>query len=152
IVDIPRPPARFARIVQNMTPVAGPAAGYKQRLTNLRATQARFEQHRAWAGNARFALLLTVPAFIIILAVFRSLSPAWLLLPAGGFVGLSAAFAGASRRLAAVRRATAYYDFGLARLEDRWTGRGVPGDEFLDSAHPCAADLDLFGRGSLFEL
>src|SRR5262249_13726544 len=38
------------------------------------------------------------------------------------------------------------------RLEDRWTGSGEPGDRFLDPEHPNAADLDLFGRGSLFEL
>src|SRR5262249_47574053 len=31
-------------------------------------------------------------------------------------------------------------------------GRGNPGARFLDPTHPCAADLDLFGPGSLFEL
>src|SRR5262249_22045421 len=30
-------------------------------------------------------------------------------------------------------------------------GTGTPGDRFLDPDHPYAADLDLFGTGSLFE-
>ncbi|TMQ32207.1 MAG: DNA mismatch repair protein MutS [Planctomycetota bacterium] len=48
-------------------------------------------------------------------------------------------------------RAADYYERGLARLEDRWMGMGQPGTRFLDEDHPCALDLDLFGKGSLFE-
>ena len=40
---------------------------------------------------------------------------------------------------------------GLARVEGRWAGTGVAGLEYLDLDHPYAADLDLFGRGSMFE-
>ena len=40
---------------------------------------------------------------------------------------------------------------GLARLEGRWAGTGVEGLEYLDVEHPYAADLDLFGGGSMFE-
>jgi hypothetical protein len=45
-----------------------------------------------------------------------------------------------------------HYDRGLARMEDRWAGQGREGREFEDAAHSYAGDLDLFGRGSLFEL
>ncbi|HKI16828.1 MAG TPA: DNA mismatch repair protein MutS, partial [Isosphaeraceae bacterium] len=44
-----------------------------------------------------------------------------------------------------------FYSKGLARLEGRWAGSGVSGLEYLDFEHPYAADLDLFGVGSLFE-
>lgn len=44
-----------------------------------------------------------------------------------------------------------FYEEGLERLEERWVGRGRDGRDFLDPEHPYAADLDLFGRGSLFE-
>lgn len=37
-------------------------------------------------------------------------------------------------------------------MEDRWAGSGTWGLNFLDLDHPYAADLDLFGEGSLFEL
>ena len=52
----------------------------------------------------------------------------------------------------AARRAVEFYDRGLARIEDRWIGGGATGDRFADEHHLYANDLDLFGRGSLFEL
>jgi len=48
-------------------------------------------------------------------------------------------------------RAISFYERGLARLNDRWTGAGETGERFLDPAHPYARDHDLFGRASLFE-
>jgi len=37
-------------------------------------------------------------------------------------------------------------------LADRWIGTGSQGERFKDPKHVYADDLDLFGRGSLFEL
>ena len=48
-------------------------------------------------------------------------------------------------------RLVRYFDLGLKRLAGEWPGSGNPGGRFLDPAHLAAADLDLFGRGSLFE-
>src|SRR5262249_9844428 len=50
------------------------------------------------------------------------------------------------------RRAAAFYQSGLDRLDNNWRGRGQAGGRFLDESHPYAADLDVFGTGSLFEL
>jgi hypothetical protein len=44
-----------------------------------------------------------------------------------------------------------HYERRLACVEDRWAGTGNPGTRYLGSDHPAAADLDLFGTGSLFE-
>ena len=52
----------------------------------------------------------------------------------------------------AAERAAAHYRAGIARIEDRWSGRGNPGTRFDDPHHVYAADLDLFGPGNLFEL
>jgi hypothetical protein len=52
----------------------------------------------------------------------------------------------------AARRGIRFYQSGLERLDGTWLGKGSPGTEFLDPHHPYAADLDLFGAGSLFEL
>ncbi len=46
----------------------------------------------------------------------------------------------------------AFYHNGLARIEDRWAGTGQTGERFNDPHHVYAADLDLFGKASLFEL
>ena len=40
----------------------------------------------------------------------------------------------------------------LARLGNHWIGKGNQGERFRDPKHVYADDLDLFGRGSLFEL
>jgi len=50
------------------------------------------------------------------------------------------------------KKAADFYERGLARIEDRWTGAGDPGRAFFDEAHPYAVDLDIFGKASLFEL
>jgi MutS domain V len=52
----------------------------------------------------------------------------------------------------AARRGIRFYQSGLERLGGTWSGKGSPGTEFVDPHHPYAADLDLFGVGSLFEL
>jgi hypothetical protein len=48
-------------------------------------------------------------------------------------------------------RAAEWYETRLACLQGGWAGRGLTGDHFTDESHPCALDLDLYGRGSLFE-
>src|SRR5262249_57112466 len=44
-----------------------------------------------------------------------------------------------------------YCEQRLLRVGEAWAGTGEPGDRYLDPQHPCAADLDLFGVGSVFE-
>ena len=54
--------------------------------------------------------------------------------------------------MARASKSAAYYERGLARLENRWIGRGADGRQYLDETHLYADDLDIFGRGSLFQL
>jgi hypothetical protein len=49
-------------------------------------------------------------------------------------------------------RAIRFYERGLARLRDCWMGTGETGDAYRDAGHVYAEDLDVFGKGSLFEL
>lgn len=49
------------------------------------------------------------------------------------------------------RRLARYYEGGLKRLNGDWVGEGNQGERFLEPGRLFAADLDLFGRGSLFE-
>jgi hypothetical protein len=46
----------------------------------------------------------------------------------------------------------AFYERGLARIDDAWAGTSDAGSDFSDDHHPYGGDFDLFGRGSLFEL
>src|SRR5262249_24670276 len=54
--------------------------------------------------------------------------------------------------VARFERAVRFYERGIARLEDHWSGGGEAGERFADKSHPYSEDLDLFGKGSLFEL
>jgi hypothetical protein len=45
-----------------------------------------------------------------------------------------------------------FYERRLRCLTDTWAGRGETGTRYVEDAHPCAPDLDLFGPGCLFEL
>ncbi|MEQ1897992.1 MAG: DNA mismatch repair protein MutS [Vicinamibacterales bacterium] len=78
--------------------------------------------------------------------------PALVALPVLIFLGLVWWHARVISEREQTSRAITFYQRGLARLEDRWAGGGESGDRFQAAAHPYAADLDLFGRGSLFEL
>jgi len=79
-------------------------------------------------------------------------SPWALLVFALSFAALMVRHEKVAARLARAGRRVMFYEQGMARLEDRWQGKGTAGTRFLDPQHPYAGDLDLFGPGSLFEL
>jgi MutS domain V len=68
------------------------------------------------------------------------------------FAVLAVAHERVLKRLKTLRVTKRFYELGLARLENRWVGRGEAGLRFLVATHPYARDLDVFGEGSLFEL
>src|SRR5439155_210810 len=121
-------------------------------LDDRRRLRAELAWRERLLGNGRVVvflagLLLAYPTFKLEL-----FSPWWLLAPLGIFSILLVRHERVTRALLRAGRAVAFYERGLARLEDRWSGTGQPGQRFLDETHPNAADLDLFGSGSLFEL
>jgi hypothetical protein len=125
---------------------------YQRRLEDRERRVARNEAVHIRLGNAR--LLLACVAAGIAWASWRrhSLSPWWLVLPAIAFVLIAAYHSRILRARDLAQRAMSFYRNGLARIEDRWAGHGQTGDRFADLHHVYAADLDLFGRGGLFEL
>lgn len=80
------------------------------------------------------------------------LAPGWLVVPLTAFVFLLFWHESVVRALYRTRQSVAFYEAGLRRLDHDWQGRGRDGERFKDDHHPYAADLDLFGKGSLFEL
>jgi hypothetical protein len=120
----------------------------------LGESQARVERERRRHIGLGYAKLADFLAGVIAAGVLvRTHGPfSLLLIPLIIFVVLVVAHDRVLRRLAKFGRVTDFYARGLARLEDRWAGTGESGDRFFDAAHPYARDLDLFGKGSLFEL
>jgi len=80
------------------------------------------------------------------------LPPLTLLVPVLAFVGLVMRHGRITRERDRLRGAVRYYERGLARLGDAWPGTGPTRADFVPADHPYAADLDLFGHGSLFDL
>ena len=129
-----------------------PLGEYQARLSERSAVSERYENLFRWVGNAR--LFVGIAAVILAFFVFGKtvVSAWWLLLPAAIFAALVVMHARIVERLERARRSVAFYERGLARLENHWIGRGEPGERFRDPAHVYSEDLDLFGKGSLFEL
>jgi hypothetical protein len=128
------------------------AEEYTHRLKDHESRVAHQQAIHIRLGNLRLILAL-ITALIAWESLRRhALSPWWLLLPVGVFVGIAAYHSRVLRARDLAQRAVTFYQRGLARLEERWSGMGESGERFANPQHLYAADLDLFGRGSLFEL
>jgi hypothetical protein len=129
-----------------------PHAEYTRRLTGHQTEAAREERISRRIGNAR--LLVAVAAAVLGFFVFGEvkISPWWLIPPAAVFFVLVIFHSRVDDRLQRARRAAVFYEWGLARLENQWMGKGEAGERFRNSSHVYADDLDIFGRASLFEL
>jgi len=133
-------------------PGLSPSEEYKQRQQIREAKVADFEKIHIRLGNVR--LLLVIAALIAAWWSFErdAFSGWWLLIPLFLFVALAVFHAGVLRRRSYAERAVEVYRKGLARIEDRWIGTGQSGEHIDFASSLYANDLDLFGRGSLFEL
>ena len=131
-------------------PIA-PADEYRARLSARRDTYARLSRIDERFSYARLAVFAV--AVLLITAAWRGwAAPWWIALPVVAFLALVVKHDAIVRRRDAAARAIAFYDRGLARIEDRWAGGGEPGERFRNPEHLYANDLDVFGPASLFEL
>lgn len=127
-------------------------AEYLRRRAARRAAEALHARLHRRIANARVAAFAVGLLFAWLAFGALWLSAAWLLVPLVAFIGLVVWHDRIGRRRRAAARAVEFYDRGLTRLDERWSGTGDAGERYADDQHPNAADLDLFGKGSLFEL
>lgn len=76
----------------------------------------------------------------------------WLLVPTTAFIGLVMYHRRVRGWQARAQRAVEFYRTGLERIRDRWHGSGPVGGQFDVQHHIYAADLDLFGKDSLYQM
>jgi hypothetical protein len=141
-----------ASIVANQTiwrTAAEVAAGYGERLEARARRVADYDRRHAHLAWWRLAIAGAAVAVLVWLG--RPGIP-WLLLPAAAFVAVAIRHAYVENTRDHAVRAVAFYERGLRRLDGSWPGTGETGERFRSEHHPYADDLDLFGRGSLFEL
>jgi hypothetical protein len=128
-----------------------PRAEYERRravkqheIGRLRIVDDRVGSVGLWSASATVAIL--------VVSYFSPLPAAWAFLPAATLLIARLIHLRYEAAIGILDSGVRHYDRGLARMDDRWAGQGREGREFEDPAHPYAGDLDLFGRGSLFEL
>ena len=129
-----------------------PRQAYSQLLDQRRADIALREQRHARLGYGRLVAVACAAVVVWLALVTHALSIAWTLVPIAAFAALAVIHDRLLRKLEQRRRAARFFEKALARLDGQWSGAGEPGDRYLKPDHPYAVDLDLFGKGSLFEL
>jgi hypothetical protein len=129
-----------------------PHAEYTVRLADRRNVCASEERRFRRIGTARLATGIAGVGVAWLALGQAVISPFWLIPPAVLFLSLVLWHQLVFVRLSDARRAMLFYERGLARLEDRWQGQGETGERFRTPDHVYADDLDILGKGSLYEL
>jgi len=126
---------------------AAPRATYDQRLAERTLLLQSFQGRRARLGTLRLLVFLIAAALLWLTRWY------WIALPLAVFIALVWFQSRAERAAECARRAMRFYERGIARLENRWhDSKTESGERFRDPHHPYAADIDLFGHASLFQL
>lgn len=129
-----------------------PAEEYVRRLEQRERRAAELERLHIRIGYVRLLLGITVAVMAWWAFARHAFSGWWPAVPVVAFALVAARHAKILRARILAERAAELYRRGLARIEDRWAGTGPTGERFQDPHHIYAADLDLFGDSSLFQL
>ena len=134
------------------SPLEIPENEYNHRLNEWqrRLAEVRALHYRLWT----YLVVVLVGGIAVTVATLSSpsVSKLWFVLPLVLIPSTLQFLAKNASRHGRMQRIVNFYEFGIARLQHRWQGQGMGGEEFRPDRHPYAADLDLFGTGSLFEL
>jgi MutS domain V len=133
-------------------PPANPKDVYQSRLSALQSVEARYSRQDRLFVAAKLTTGVLIVIAVVWLAKYHAAQIAYVFVPIALLLGLFMAHERVLRSLRRCVRLRGFYAQGITRLEDRWAGTGQQGEAFLDASHPYARDLDLFGKGSLFEL
>jgi len=125
---------------------------YQKLRADRESANAALERRQRTLAYIRLAAVAAAVAVVWLSLASGASAILWVLLPIAVFAALIVVHNRLERQRESLRRAVQFFDSGLARLAGQWAGHGQAGERYLDPAHPYAQDLDLFGKGSLFEL
>ena len=133
------------------TEAPDPQRDYAERRAGRQAAHSAADRRHRKLGLWRLAWLGAAGVLAVAIVGGVGYSAWWVAAPLPVVFWLGVRLDRIEAERARLERAIAFYDRGLARLADAWAGTGDGGAEFQDPEHLYAADLDLFGEGSLFE-
>jgi hypothetical protein len=128
------------------------SAEYLLRLDRWSKRRSDLQQRERLTGYTQLALAALVVLWLLLRLRHFGTVDLLLLVPVSAFVALAVLHGRLIRAANLCARTMKFYEQGLSRLHGTWAGGGVTGERFLQPSDPCARDLDLFGRASVFEL
>jgi hypothetical protein len=132
--------------------VSDPHGEYSKRLETYLQIAAAKNRIHIQIGNFKVGIVVAGLVLGWVCLHKQALPSSWLAIPVVLYLVLAFSHERILRARARAESAAAFYRRGIARIEDRWAGTGQPGERFRSEQHVYADDLDLFGRGCLFEL
>ncbi len=126
-------------------------AQYEDRIFELQAAIAQLRLPYLFA----VAALVTAIALVVALGIYAIRGQAsfwWLSLPTAGALASARRVKITRRSESRLWRLKRFYDRAIDRVNGNWARSGFTGEEFSDPGHVYAADLNVVGEGSLFEL
>lgn len=142
-------------MIRSTNPGAGagedPRDDYARGLADRQSAVDRLARLDRRIGDGRLAVFAVGAVVAWFVFGWNWIDWPWLAVPVLAFVVLVIVHDQVDRRWRKARRAADFHRRGLDRIDGHWAGKGEPGLRYLDEAHPYAADLDIFGVGSLFE-
>lgn len=135
-----------------MSDTGNPVEQYERRLTAREKSLAELTRWEGRIANTR--LLVFIAGAVVVWFGFwtHRIHPAWIAPPVLAFVVLVVVHERVLRAIARAASGVEYYSRGLARMADRPSESDGDTRDYAPKDHPYAADLDLFGQGSLFQL
>ncbi len=135
------------------TPTVEPREAYANRLREVSEQVRELSQRdqlfvRIRTGIFLGALLLG----ILCIGESKYISWLWMLVPTVIFLGLLPFHQSCLRKLSLAQAICRFHESRLSRLDRSFGTAVVDGAEFADELHPWTQDLDVFGRGSLFQM
>jgi len=131
--------------------VTSPKQLYTDRLAARRATIAALERRDRALSAARLTVFVAGVVSAALAWGWEAIPATWVGLPVACFVALILIHDRVIERLERGRAAARWFELGILRLDGRWPDTGTDGARHLRPEHPYAADLDLFGSGSLYQ-
>jgi MutS domain V len=126
---------------------------YAIREAACQALGRRLGRWDSWISGARLASALLAVGLGV--AAIKGVVGSWILaMPAATFAVLVVLHERVVRRQRRQEMLADLYHAGMLRTDDQWAGQGDAGERFGTAAvdHLYAADLDIYGRGGLYEL
>ncbi len=111
-----------------------------------------WQRQARWVSNARLVIFAGILIVAWLAFGTHAIARSWTFLPLALFAALVVVHDRKLRHAARASRGLRFYEDGLARIDEQWAGRGDAGERYQDARHPYAQDLDVFGKGSLYEL